>query len=405
MSRAHLSCAGLAIALASPLGADSISTIVHPGQSIPNQGNVLAILGLSVSNAGQVLVHVRTDNPNPDADTLLLDRNGAVAFYEGQPLNAPAGAVISSFRWFMHSSTGEPVFSLGLAPSGTGGNALYKGANLDLVYVEGSVCTAPQLPAGSAFSQLLNPRLNASGKIACLATIDDPSIAGAYDYGGIAVFDTVTGAHSAPYKKNDFLPGQPWQITSFVWNNGFELNDAGQILFGATTAASVPTQNVLYLNGTKIAQKSEPSPWGDNYTWVSGSLYNSDVNNAGEVAFVCSLNNAKAIVRDGEPFVRDTVAGVEPNVFGGYANQIHFGDDGRVVWGGYWQVSGVQHRGIFLDRTLIIESWSTHIDGLEIESLSLTSNNFVVSQSGQYMLFEATMTGGLEGAYLMDLWQ
>ena len=405
MLRRCTSSVGLACALASPAVADVITTIVHPGQYIAGQGNVLTILGLSVSNTGQVLVHVRTDNPDPNADMLLLDEHAAVAFAEGQPLSAPPGATIGDFRWFMHNTAGVVVQSITIAPTSGSGYGLYVGPNLDLVYLEQSVTSAPQLPTGSAFSQLLHPRLNASGQIACLATIDDATVPGVYDYTGIALFDTLTGAQSAPYKKGDILTGQIWDITSVIWNDGFKFNNAGQILFGARTNAAAATNGVLYLGNTKLAQTGEPSPWGSVYTQVSTSIYNSDVNNSGDYAFTCLLQGGPGLVRNGEAFVRSSLAAIDPHTLDGFGNLVCIGDDGRVMWSGYWMVSGVQHRGLFVDRNLVIESRVTQIDGLTVESMTLASNCYVLSQSGQYLLFEAQMTGGLEGAYLLDLWQ
>ena len=87
-----------------------------------------------------------------------------------------------------------------------------------------------------------------------------------------------------------------------------------------------------------------------------------------------------------------------------YAGQaIFMGNDGTVAWMGWWTTS-VQTRGLFVDYNLVVETGVTKVGGLVIEELSGLDRSFTVSDSGQYLLFEAVLEVGIVGAFLIDLW-
>jgi hypothetical protein len=395
-------------ALAPRAHAQTIATVALQGQPITGVGDVVSVRDLAVDDSGRAWVYVATNHPDPARARVLIDQTGAVIHRDGDPLPMPTGSSIGNVGTVHVSSSGVPAYMIGLAAATPPGpDGVYVGVSLDLVFLEPGATSAPELPQGSALSQILEPRPNAVGQVAFQATVDDPGIPGQFDYRALMVVDTTTGSQSARYKTGDILPGQTWPISSLVWDTyGTSINDSGQVLFGATTQDSAGHNNVLYLDGTKIAQTGEPSPWGDNYLTVSSSVYGSALNNHGRVAFICNLSGDNGIVRDGQPFMRagTEIVATSPFPIAELGQPIFLGDDDTVLWSGQWNVLGVQHRGLFADYALLVETQVTRIGGRLVEDLTLLDRSYAMSPSGQYVVFEAIVEG-LEGAFLVDLWQ
>jgi hypothetical protein len=410
--RERLLGAVLSLSLGVSATAQSITTIVKAGDNIAGYGNVTVVNGLGVDDQGHAFVHVITDNPNLNTNAAFVDENRAVIVGEGQAVGQPSGAVIRSFNGGVIdvSASGNPAFLLGLlnAPFDEG---LYLGTNPDLGLGKYSTSTAAQLTPGSTYQILLPPLINDSKQLCFHCVVDDPGVTGTYDVDALAVLDTTTASQSALYKEGDILSGQTWGIKKFNWNaRGMAFNNSGQILFGAEIFAGSGSQ-VLYLNDTKIAQTGDPSPWGSTYQSVSTSTTAVDLNNNGDYVFSCDVNELFAddgIVRNGEAFVRksDFLPDIDPFKISELGQALFIGDDGRVLWMGLWDTPApIQSRGLFIDYTLLVEEGVTQINGLPVTALPGLDRSFTLSPSGQYVLFEATLQGGIEGAFLIDLWQ
>ena len=412
--KVQCSIALAALALTLPASPQTIQKIVETGDAVSGMGNVLAINGPSVNNAGQAIVYVFTDNADPSLNTALLDASGAPIFVEGQALAQPAGATISGFNGgeVNFSPSGPAVYMIAL--NGTSGTSdddgYYFGSNPDLAIQKSSVSLAPQFPSGSKYVSLLTPFINDSLQIAFHTTIDDPNIAGTFNYRALMVVDLVGGTHQAVVKQGDTLSGQSFPISSLTWgSHNLAFNNAGQVLFGAEIASPPASNQVLYLDGTEIAQKGDPSPFGPTYLNISTSTTALDMNSLGDYVFTCSLGSGeKAINRNGEAFVRqgDVLPDIEPYALTEFGQAIFMGDDGRVFWTGIWKrTDGVEISGLFVDYSLLIEEGVTTINGQVVQDISGLSRQITMSRNGQYVIFLATLQNGVKGAYLIDLWQ
>ena len=112
------------------------------------------------------------------------------------------------------------------------------------------------------------------------------------------------------------------------------------------------------------------------------------------------------VVLDGAKFVQegDTLSDISPfllTAFGTGALRVTNGGD--VVWIGDWDDPvTTQDVGLFYNHQLLVQEGVTLIGGVLVESIATVQDNFAVSADGRYILFEASLTGGLNGAFLID---
>lgn len=406
-----------ALTLASLAEAQDITTIVIQGDYISGVGNVISVGGLAVDDAGQVVVHVLTDNPVLTLNAALIDAAQAPLMVEGLSLNSPPGALISSFQGgaFSMASNGGVAMLLYISGATSGSDdAIYTGwtPNLLAANMQFTMATAPELAPGFTFGGFLSPRINASGKIMFHTILDDPSIPGSYNTSAVYVIDTVTGLHSAPFKEGDILPGLSYPLDGFSWGvRATAFNDAGQILFAADTSGPTANDSLLLLDGVVIAREGDTSPFGTTYTHFQSGGVARDLNNHGDFVFTCGLNALDAdrgvVLGTGGIVVKgETMPFFSGGRVTGLASAIFIGDDGAVLWGATWETSNPnQGRGLLIDYTLLVHQGVTEINGLVVLDIPLADRSFTQSPSGQYALFEARLQGGLEGAFLIDLWQ
>ena len=97
--------------LSAPVHAQFIPTpLVLEGDTIPGVGDVTRIDNVAINNNGDWLVEADTDNPDTNADSVML-RTGALFLREGQGLAFPVGSVIDSFDSVQINNNGDGGFN------------------------------------------------------------------------------------------------------------------------------------------------------------------------------------------------------------------------------------------------------------------------------------------------------
>jgi hypothetical protein len=167
---------------------------------------------------------------------------------------------------------------------------------------------------------------------------------------------------------------------------------------------------VLYIDDEKIAQTGEPSPFGPSYTSIATSTMSLDLNDRGDHAFACTIDAddaGDASVRNGAPFLRsgETLPAIEPFAIEAIGAPLFLGNDGRLLWLGTWRSAPrvEPSRGLFVDTELLVEAGVTEIDGRRVAHLELLDRSCSMSPSGRYVVFEAGLEDGREGAFRIDL--
>jgi hypothetical protein len=391
--------------------AQVITTVVETGVVLPGVGTVTGLSGFAVSDAGSVRARAYANNLDPTLGDTLVDENGLVVYRAGDALPAPPGAVIWNFgggNMTMHAN-GTLVVSLETLGSPGTDQAVYFGSPLALALATPSVATTARLTPGSIINFPLWPKINSSSQICFASSVDDPLIPGHGDTNAIFMLDPTTATQDVIVRTGDMLPGQSfavWELNMNRHSVGF--NDSGNVIYSGNTYADPNVQRFLYFNLSKIAQQSDPSPFGSTYV----SFSSVSLNDTNDYAYRCHLNDVDAqdgIVVNNIPFVQvgEMLPGFAPFKLDYIGTPLFLCNDGSTFWSGSWILpDGTSSIGIFRDYAMVVATGATVVHGAIVQAMPATLDaGFSVSSSGQYLIFQATLQGGTNGIYLIDLWQ
>jgi hypothetical protein len=406
--------------------------LVEEGDVVEGVGLVTRIDNLAINSTGQWLVEADTDNPNSDADSVLL-RLDELFWQEDANLQAPEDARLDSFDSVTISDTGHSGFNFFL--DGTSGSGDDSGIYADLlgpgsdpftstvlVVQEGSA--APGLPDGTIFIGFFDVKINNGNQLFTVASIDDPTVPSSVDRvlyrletdaesGGITDFLVIA-------EEGDVLPGQTEQIDDFETNpQQSAFNDDSTSMFIVDLAGNTGADSAVYIfdevDFTLIAQEGQPSPvdgrnWGSftsaavdlgtgvggNHPWVIRGRLDGDT------------ATDRIIVRNGEKLVQegDAVPGIEGDfVFTSFGTgPVFVADTEDVLWYGEWNdPNGDVNSGLFRNQDLLVQEGVTEINGVPVDTIRGITEGFAFSNNGRFVLFEAVLANGVEGAYSIDL--
>jgi hypothetical protein len=405
------------LALALPAVAQVVSPpepLVAEGEIIPGVGAVTSISNLAINNTGGWLVEADTDNPDTTADSVLI-KSGALFLREGDGLSLPLGAALGSFDSININDSGNSGwnFFLDNLPSGQDSGVYF---NSTLVIQEGDISTAPEFTPGTPYLGYFDVKMNNGNLMLLVASMDDPAIVGSVDRALLRVQVDGTGAlisESVHAKEGDILPGQVEPVADFgTGPHQSDINDSGQLLFFADLAGSTSTDGAIYRDMTLLAQEGSPSP-------VAGRLYQFlssrglDLNNNGNYVFKANLDGSTSdddlIIVDGSVFRREgdslpAIGGFTFTSFGTSSGPVKIDDDGDVLWFGDWNDPDTTvDTGLFLNDRLIVQEGVTSIGGLVVDTISSGSDAFDMSDDGSFVIFEATLAGGINGAFRIEI--
>jgi hypothetical protein len=397
-------------------GAGSITTLVKEGDAIPGVGNVTLIDNVAVNDSGEWIVEVDTDFANTEMDQVLV-KNSAVFIREDQALPDPPGSRVGSFDSVNLNNNGHSGWNFFLA--GTNGTFDDSGIFYDttLVIQESDTSTALDFSAGTPYIGFFDAKANNANQIMIVASVDDPAIPTTVDRAlVIALHDGAGGllGESVLMKEGDVPPGEADSVADFgTGPHESAFNDNGNILFFADLTGNTATDGTIYCDALLIAQEGSPSPvTGRNYELLSGR--GLDLNNGLGHVFKANLDGAttddELIVRNDEVFVREgeglpAIAPFTFTAFGLTSGPVQISDpDQRVLWFGDWNDPDTNvDTGLFLDSMLIVQEGVTTIDGVVVDEIANGTDAFVMSDNGLWAVFEATLVGGISGAFRIAL--
>lgn len=396
-------------------GSASITTLLKEGDAVAGVGNVTIINNLAVNNTGEWLVEVDTDFANADQDEVLV-KNGAPYLREDGGLADPPGSRIDSFDSINLNNSGHSGWNFFL--SGTSGTLDDSGIFYDdvLVIQESDTSTAPQFSAGTRYIGFFDAKINNTNQIMVVASIDDPAIPTTVDRALVIVEHDGSGgllSESVLLKEADFPPGETDSITDFgTGPHESAFNDNGDILFFADLTGNTVTDGTIYCNTTLIAQEGSPSPVaGRNYELLS--TRGLDLSNNIDHVFKANLDGTttddEMIVRNGASFIREgeglpAIGAFTFTAFGLTSGPVQIDDMGRVFWFGDWNDPDTNvDTGLFLDDALLVQEGVTTIDGVVVDEIASGTDAFAISDNGGWAVFEATLVGGVSGAFRIAL--
>lgn len=423
---------GFALAAVCQAGPSAtITSLVLEGDSVPGVGLVTSINNIAVNNSGQWLVEVDTDNADTDIDSALL-RDGVLDWREGDAVPAPSGATLNTFDSVTLSNTGHSGYNFFL--SGTAGGTSDDSGVYDFFFpgsqpFDGTVLTvqesdeAPGLTPGTPFIGYFDVKINDAGQLWVVASVDDPNIASTVDRALYVMTSDTDNGGVASYvlvaAEGDVLPDQVEAAADFgTGPHQSAFNDNGDALFFVDLAGDTSVDGCLYtfdydaLDRLLYVQEGDPSPvLGRN--WSSLSSPELDINNNGDIVHSGSLDGDSAtnllIAKNGVKFRQegDPVPGLLGPVFSLTSfgsGPIEISDSGDVVWYGDWDDADTDiDTGLFLNDTLLVQEGVTQIDGVTVDTLRGVEDGYHMSSNGQYIIFEAILLDGTEGAFLIEL--
>ncbi|MHC4946991.1 MAG: DUF7453 family protein [Planctomycetota bacterium] len=414
-----LGCAALAAVCGTATAGDPppIFTLVIEGDAVAGVGNVTRIDNIAVNDAGAWYVEADTDFGNSDQDQVLLNGllDGAFVLFlrEDDPLAEPAGARLDSFDSININAAGNSGWNFFL--DGTSGSSDNSGIYfvLDLVIQESEVTTAPGLTPGTPYIGFFDAKINAGDQIMLVASIDDPAISSSVDRALIRV-DNPGGVYTETLiakESDELLPGR------FVSDFGTgphqsAFNNNADNMYFADLDGDSATDGTIWINMTLLAQEGTPSPVaGRTYQFLSSR--GMDLNDLGGYVHKANLDGDTAdddlIVMNGMVFVRegDSLPAFAPfqlTSLGTGSGPVQIDNGGNVLWYGDWDDPDTSiDSGLFLNDELLVQEGVTTIGGLVVDTISNGSDAFDLSDDGRFAIFEATLEGGLNGAFLIQL--
>ena len=405
---------GLAAVLSGTAHAQSITTLVLEGDAIAGVGNVTTIGNIDVNNNGDWVVEVDTDNPLTDDDNAII-ANGVMVYQENQSLAMPVGTFLDSFDSMSLNEAG--VFSSNWFMDGTAGSSDDSGLFFDGVILiqESDVSTAAGFSLGTTYKGYFETYNSDNDIFAALCSVDDPAIASttdralmliAHDGAGNLVSETVV------VKEGD-EPFTGRFVTEIqTGQHDLDYSQNGHLAYILDLDGDTTDDAAIFVDGTLIAREGSPSGIA-GLNWASGlSSAVLDVNNHGQLMFHGDLDTGgtaddRVIVFDGAVIARegdghpDIPVGTVFTSFG--SGPMYCSDNGDTVFYGDWDDADTDiDTGLFINNELVVQEGVTTIGGLVVDTLRGVSDGFRMSDDGRYVIFEAQLVGGIEGAFLID---
>lgn len=400
--------AGLAQVVSQP------EAVVLEGDAVAGVGVVTRIDNLAINSDGVWLVEADTDNADTDTDTVLL-RDGVLLLREGGGLPLPAGAVIDSFDSVGIDDDGDSGWNFFIDPFPSNEDSgIY--FNSALVIREGDISSALAFTPGTPYIGFFDVKNNTTNLLLAVASIDDPAISSSVDRALVRILVSDAGVlqnESVLAKEGDILAGQTEPVADFgTGPHQSAINDLGQVLFFADLTGDTSVDGAIYLDGTLLAREGSPSPVaGRNYQFLSSR--GLDLNNVGGYVFKANLDgdtadddilvvNGAVLVREGDSI--PAIGGFSFTSFGSGSGPVMIDDGGDVLWFGDWDDPDTDRdTGLFLNDRLIVQEGVTLVDGLVVDTISSGSDAFDMSDDGSFILFEATLEGGINGAFRIEV--
>jgi len=403
---------GLAAALAGTAEAQfTMEAIVMDGDAVDGVGNTTSIDAMAINNSGVWIVESDTDNPDTDADGVLLRNGRTVYLREGDPLSDPAGTTIDNFDSVYLNSCDESAWNLGI--DGTGG--IFDDSGIyyfdQLLIQESDFSTSPGLSPDTPYIGFFEVKINDAGQLLAMSSVDDVAINSTVDR--VLMLIETDGvdvlSETVIVKEGDILAGQVDPLTDLSTGpHGFDFNNSGDALYQADISGGAT--DAIYLNAALLAREGDSAP-------VAGRLWDNladpemTLNNLGDYVHNGTMDGDTStnsiIVSNGVKVVQegDTLADISPSLLTSFGSgPIHINDAGDILWYGDWDDSNTDiDTGLFLNDQLIVQEGITTVGGLVVDTLRGVSEGYTTSDDGRYILFEAVLDGGIDAAVLITM--
>lgn len=391
-----------------PLAQFPAESLILEGDDVPTVGLVTSINNLAVNDSGTWIVEVDTDGPTDDDSALIID--GVLYLQEGMPI---LDTEISSFDTVNLNNSGFSGWNLFLeGPTSSLDSGVF-GQPGGLLIRESDVSTAAGFGAGTTYVGFLECKITHTGDVLVMASVDDPGVPTGVDR-ALVLLDIDQGAgtvtESVVVVEGDLLPGQTEPVADL--ENGphnFDINDAGDVMFIADLTGDAAVDHAVYVNGTLVAQEGSLES-NTARAWSSLSSAECSLNASGSWVLSGTLagdtDSNLIIVSDSGVVAQesDSLAAIAPHRLTSFGSgPVLIDDGGDVLWYGDWDDPDTDvDTGLFLNDELIVQEGVTVAGGQVIDTLRGIQDGYAMSDSGRFIVFEAILADGTEGAFRID---
>ena len=390
----------------------TITPLVLEGDYVTDDRTVIAINKVAINNFGEWIVEARTDGFFDCIDVLL--RGGKMILNECGTLDEPEGATIFNFGSVNINNSGNSVLEIDFLA-----NDSFQGiyVNTDLLLKDGDISTAEDFIPGTTYKSFFGIKVNNNNPPQILVNTE-VEVADNYELDALVIITPMADGHgiteTVVAKTGDILPGQTEPIISIInyYSGLYAMNDAGDVMFGALLE-NPDWFYVVYINGMLVAEDEGPSPIkGRNWNRL-GVRANVDINNRGDYVLqggidgdsasnVLIARNGKKLVQEGDVLPGTNGAPIRPAFF----LPVLINDLGQVLWQGLWDNPDDDSvlKGLLLDLNFLIREGVPTQEGFVFKSIApgIFSQIYAMSDNGRYIIFQAILQDGTDGAFLID---
>lgn len=391
-------------------GALRFVPLVQEGDAVTGVGTVTSISNFAVNDSGSWLVEAATDAASTVNDVVI--RDGALYLTEGEILPAPTGAGLNTFDTIDLSNTGNSGWNFFL--ENTAGSSDDSGMywNTTLLIQEGAASNASALTPGTPYIGFFEAKINEANDVLFLASVDDVAIASSVDQ--VLMLADVDGSGSLLSEtliaaEESLLPGQTETVASFGTSPfNFDLDAAGRAMYTVDLNGATATDIAVYLDATLLAQEGSASPVAGRNWALSTTSTAVSLNDQGSWALRGALDGDPTtntlLVVDGVPLVQegDVLPAIAPFALTSFGTgPIRLGGDGSVLWFGQWNdPDTTKNKALFLDHEILVQEGVTRLGGKLVDTLRGITDGYTMSDNGVYVVFEAVLQDGTEGAWM-----
>jgi hypothetical protein len=411
---------GLTLVLASSAVSQDVGTIVLTiGTPIPNHGNITNVFNMDVDREGRWACVVDTDFPF-SKDLALVTSEG---FTLGESHEVPGypGSVVTQIIEVDRDGNGNFYTLIQANLTGAGNHTerlILRNTGTTFLTTDDVLPTGhPDWSDGTVLQSIFAMWINEGGDILLATDINDPLVAGDNEHALLKLSVDAAGAITAweaIIEEGDVPAGQTGALNALA---GFEdscvLGDNGHVMWSADMTGDQTFDNVAYLGGTLIGQERMPSP-EPGRNWDSPFFPSMDINKSGEWVLRDDLEDIIPNIDDGLIVKNGQVYRRENTPIPGFSqvilligSTVQIIDDGRVLhWlrltpgGGL----GIQEdEFLMLDDQILMREGHSTVDGLVVDSIHVSRNEYDIDSAGNWVLTEVRLSGGLEVLALSDL--
>lgn len=382
--------------------------LILEGDSVPSVGLVTSVNNLAVNDSGTWIVEVDTDGPVDDDSALIA--NGVLYLQEGMPI---LDTEISSFDTVNLNNSGFSGWNLFLEGPTSDLDSGVFGQPGGLLIRESDVSAAPEFGVGTTYVGFLECKVTHAGDVLVMASVDDPDVPTGVDR-ALVWLDIDQGAgtvtESVVVAEGDVLPGQTEAVADL--ENGphnFDANDAGDVIFIADLTGDASVDHAVYVNSTLIAQEGSIES-GTGRAWLTLASAECALNASGDWVLSGTLagdTDSNLVIVSSAGVVAqesDSLAAIAPHRLTSFGSgPVLLDDGGDVLWYGDWDDPDTDvDTGLFLNDELIVQEGVTMVGDRVIDTLRGIQDGYTMSDSGRFIVFEAILDDGTEGAFRID---